>query len=622
MLFGTIVSAQDQHEADSLIGVLKNTEVPDSSRYEMLRRIALQSTRPDEIVKYADELIELASKHNEFVWLHRGYLQKGNAYKLLGDFETAIRHYFKSAEMARQGGYQTGVGGAFLAIADAYGNNGDHSNGLRYRRQAISILRYSGDSLNLAAALLNAGYEYYQVGQFDSALFYYQESGQIYELKDFLLGKAYNLGNAGLVYAKTGEHGKATQFLAEATDMLVKLGDSYGITEFQTEMASIYQQKGDFAAAESLLLEALKYAQADGLRERIRDASFGLSELYRLMNDHEKAYSHLSRYVAYRDSINNEDIIRKMADLRTEFEVGRKQAEVDLLNAQARTQRLLLIGGAVVLLLILVVVYVLFKLYKLRERAIKISKERRKIIASQRNKLEELNDTKDRFFSIISHDIRGPVNNFHGVAQLLQMSLDSGETEDLVFIAQTLEKSSMELSALLDNLLHWAMSQQGKFPYFAETINLTRLCNDNLSMMENMAASKEIQLSGKVEAGVKLVADKNSVSTIIRNLLSNALKFTEKGGRVSLSLETNDEGAVIRIADTGVGMSEEKMKTLFGFEAGRSHWGTAGEKGVGLGLNLVKEFVDMNHGRIEVESEEGKGTAFTVYFPFGAEPTN
>jgi two-component system, NtrC family, sensor kinase len=387
-------------------------------------------------------------------------------------------------------------------------------------------------------------------------------------------------------------------------------------------MADIYLQKKDFKSAEKLLHEALRYAEADGLQERVRDASLSLSELYLQRTDFEKAYTYLHQYITYRDSIKNEDVIQEMADLRTEFEVGQKQIEVDLLHAQARTQRIVLIAVGTVLVLVVILVYVLFRLYKLRNRAIKISRERRKIIASQRDRLEELNNTKDKFFSIISHDIRGPVGNFHGFVRLIELSLESGDTSDLVEISQMLDKSAIELSSLLDNLLHWAMSQQGKFPNKPERLDLVRLCNENMGMVENIAAAKQITLTKSLPAAAAVFADKNSVSTITRNLLSNALKFTKKGGVVGLSLNCEGNECIITVSDSGIGIPAEKMNTLFGFDAGRSQWGTGGEKGVGLGLNLVKEFVDMNKGRIEVESEEGVGTTFRVYLPVAGSSVN
>ncbi|UXP33804.1 ATP-binding protein [Reichenbachiella agarivorans] len=599
------------------------------SVFRILESIAAYETDPEELLKYSEILIVKAQDLNNDstnYWLVHGYVQKGNALRLQGNLDHAIAAYFKSAEAAKKINYQGGLGTALLSIGAIYANNNDHEKGIKYRKQAISVLRETADSISLAAALMNTGYGYYLIDQYDSALLHYEESGSIYERKNYVLGKAYNLGNAGLVYAKQGKTKEAEEQLNEAIKILKELEDSYAITEFEIEMANIYVQKGDKITAERYLHSALSYAQQDGLKERIRDASLQLSELYSSQKKYEQAYYYQSQYITYRDSINNEETIRKMADLRTEFEVGQKQAEidlkqkeVDLLNQEAYINRIFIWSAVAVVTLLLILTFVLYKLYRLKVRTVEVIRENRQLIEDQRDELERLNMTKDRFFSIISHDLRGPVSNFSGVASLIQMYIESGEYDELQRIGGILEDSSYELSSLLDNLLDWAMSQQGHFPYNPEEVSLEDICNPSLRVLSNSAKAKKINMTEEVWSEYMLYVDQNSATTIIRNLLSNSLKFTPEGGEVTLSVDQVDDMAVICVRDTGIGIPQDKMETLFGFEGSRKRWGTKGEKGVGLGLNLVQEFIALNKGRIEVDSEEGKGTEFRVYLPLFVE---
>ncbi|MCV9388719.1 tetratricopeptide repeat-containing sensor histidine kinase [Reichenbachiella ulvae] len=496
-----------------------------------------------------------------------------------------------------------------------YANNNDHRKGIKYRRQAIEILRQTKDSITLAAALMNTGYGYYLIEKYDSALYLYEESGEIYSKKNFEIGKAYNLGNAGLVYAKQGKTLEAEEQLTEAIEILKELEDSYAITEFEIEMANIYEQRGEKQKAEKYLLGALAYAQEDGLKERIRDASLQLSELYSSEQEFEKAYEYLQNYLVYRDSINNEETIRKMADLRTEFEVGQKQAEVDLLEEEAFAHRVLLWSGALIGGLLLGVIVLLHRFYLMKVRTARIAKARRQVIQGQRDELDHLNATKDRFFSIISHDLRGPVSNFNGVTYLIQRSIEEGDQEELKSMGIMLEESAQDLSSLLDNLLDWAMSQQGTFPYKPQSINIAEICNPALRVFKNTAKAKSIEIDDHVTSDLQVYVDVNSTSTIIRNLLNNALKFTAEGGSVSLNIEMQEKFAVIHVSDTGIGIPQDKLERLFVFKGVKTSYGTQGEKGVGLGLNLVKEFVDLNKGKIKVESEEGKGSRFSVFLP-------
>ncbi|MCR9254434.1 MAG: adenylate/guanylate cyclase domain-containing protein, partial [bacterium] len=296
-LFSSIFShGQDQRVADSLITVYNNQNLEGENLLNVLRGITEEATNPDIAIEYSDLLIKEATTINDNIWLYRGYLQKGNALKLKGDFSNAINNYFKSAEAAKSGDYIPGVGGALLTIGDTYSLNNDHRNGLKYRNQAIEILRATNDSVTLATALLNTGYEYYLTRKYDSSLLFYEESGLIFELKDFAIGKAYNLGNSGLVFARTGEIEKAEESITKAIDILRKFEDTYAITEFEIEIANIFHEKQNLQEAIKYANSAIDLAKKDGLNKRIRDASLKLSELYQATGEYQKAYTYQSQY--------------------------------------------------------------------------------------------------------------------------------------------------------------------------------------------------------------------------------------------------------------------------------------------------------------------------------------
>ncbi len=609
------VNGQDQGTADSLIQILERSDLDDSIKLRLLHGIVRYSADPEQRFRYSNDLLFFSRDIGNEKYRAIAYEHLGISQRLKGSLDQSLEALFKGAEIAVSINENQILGRIYAEIATCYTQNNELEKALIFDNKAIEIFRESNSYQDLALNLLNTGYNYYLIDSLDMALDYYDEAIPIFERINLIIGKAYILGNTGLVYAKLGRTEKAEEQLTEAIEILTGLDDSYAITEFQIEMASIYQQKGDYKTAEKYLVEALAYAEEDGLQERIRDASLKLSELYEIKGDFKNAFFYQKQYLTYRDSINNEEVIRKMADLRTEFEVGQKQVEVDLLHQEAKTQRILLIGVVAVLILVFILAYVLYKLYKLRDRAIKISRKRRQVISAQRNELADLNRTKDKFFSIISHDIRAPVNNFQGVAQLINLYVESGDTQELVRLADMMEKSSTELSTLLDNLLDWAMSQQGRMPYKPELFSMSELCDSSVTMMENLAESKGLTLNRNIEEHVVLEADRNSVSTVIRNLLNNAIKFTEKGGVVGVSLSHQEDSVQLRIEDSGVGIEPDKLERLFSFKGERTRWGTAGEKGVGLGLNLVHEFVEMNRGTITVESELDVGTTFVVTFP-------
>ncbi|MDW3208312.1 MAG: ATP-binding protein [Reichenbachiella sp.] len=614
---------QNQNQADSLIELLNApNKYTDSTICAIYNDIAFYSTQPNKRIQYAKEASKLASRIQDERQLALSLRYQGSGYSSKGHLSEAIKLYLASAIHYSKAKLDLGVAVVYIDLGDIYSKQKNFKNSTYYYNKGIRILREKQDSIRLASALLNTGDLYLESLIYDSALLYFQESEKIFDSIDYPIGKAYCIGNVGLILSHTKSLELGERKIKEAIDILEKHNHVIAISIYQTSLADIYAQRGDLNRALNYAYSALSIGEEEGLKEQIRDASLKLSELYQTQGDYKKAYNYQSQYITFRDSINNEEVIRKMADLRTEYEVGQKQAEVDLkqtevdlLNEQARNNQIVLWSVIVVLVLVLCLTYALLKVYRVKARAVRIVRQRRRVIAAQRDQLEDVNRTKDKFFSIISHDIRGPISNFQGVSQLIHLLVESKDYDGLLKLGTMLDTSTKEVSSLLDNLLEWAMSQQGRMPYKPETIKLHELCNSNLSIMENLATAKQITLTEKVKEKVTITADKNSISTIIRNLLSNAIKFTPEGGTVDLQLSYDLNMAVLIVKDSGIGIPKEKMQHLFDFKGERSRWGTGGEKGVGLGLTLIHEFVELNKGKIEVDSEEGKGTTFKVYLP-------
>lgn len=625
--FSYSVKGQDQSLADSLIHVVDSrNDLSDSTICALLNKISFNSTNPDREISYAEQAIIYAKRIGNERLLAQSLRNVGNGKRSKGNLASAIDYYLRAGLHYSNIGLELGVAVVYLDLGEVYRKQDNFDNSKLYYNKSIDILRSENDSIRLGSVLLNTGELYRIHDLLDTAMLYFDEAESIFRKINFTSRIAYTLGNKGLVFAKQGKNEQAEKNIVEAIQVLEELSDFDPIAIYQISLADIYEQRGDLKKALNYAHSALNIGQEEGLKEQIRDASLKLSELYQTQGYYRKAYNYQSQYITYRDSINNDEVIRKIADLRTEYEVSKKQAEVDLkqtevdlLNEQARNNQIVLWSVIVILVLVLFLMYALLKIYRVKVRAIRIVKKRREIITAQRNQLAEANQTKDKFFSIISHDIRGPISNFHGVSQLIQLLVESDDKEALLKLGRMLDTSTSEVSSLLDNLLEWAMSQQGRMPYKPEKIKLHQLCNSNLGIMQNLAAAKQIKLTKKVKEKVTIQADKNSVSTIIRNLISNAIKFTPEGGKVDITLSYEITMAVISIQDSGIGIPQEKMSHLFDFKGERSRWGTEGEKGVGLGLTLVNEFVELNNGRVEVESQEGKGTTFKIYLPILSE---
>ncbi len=241
------------------------------------------------------------------------------------------------------------------------------------------------------------------------------------------------------------------------------------------------------------------------------------------------------------------------------------------------------------------------------------------IKVDQRTKeLKELNATKDKFFSIIAHDLKNPFNTLLGFSELMINNLDAYDRKQISEFINIIHSTSKNAYSLLENLLEWSRTQAGRIELKPERIDLFILVEENISLLNGIANNKDIKLVNEVNKDTVAFADKNMINTVIRNLLTNALKYTSKRGTVKVSSETDDDRTVIKVTDTGVGIQEENLEKLFRIDVNYSTRGTEDEAGTGLGLILCKEFIQRNKGEIGVRSTFGIGSEFFFSLPVHA----
>lgn len=229
--------------------------------------------------------------------------------------------------------------------------------------------------------------------------------------------------------------------------------------------------------------------------------------------------------------------------------------------------------------------------------------------------LKELNATKDKFFTILAHDLKNPFSAILSFSGMLSESISNNEREEALQISKIINTSAHNTYNLLENLLDWARSQTGKLVYKPQDIHLHDLVSGTVSLLESQAIGKQVLLVNRVPEQIAVYADNNLLKTIIRNLVSNAIKFTGAGGKVLISAEKTDGCVEITVFDTGVGIHPDELKKLFNLDSKYISRGTSQETGTGLGLLLCKEFVERQGGTIWVESEPGKGSRFKFTVP-------
>lgn len=366
-------TSQNQKVADSLKLIYKQNNKSGVEKLELLRNLSFNEIHDIKLsVLYANELIRLSEAENNYTYLHRGYLQKGNAYRLLGDLNKALDAFFKSNDAAFKAKFYAGQGSANMSIADVYSVIGNPNNARIYYEKAIAILRRTNDTISLATALLNAGEEYANNKDYNNALAYYNESGILFKKLNYEIGTAYNIGNKGMLYAETGQDEKAMNQINTAIYLLEKNKDYYAISDYLTYMSDIYTNKNKPDKALQYASRSLKLAQKYGLKKQISISNKKLSELYQRSGNYEKALRFYQKFIVYKDSLKSIEIVQKIADTRTNYEISQKQIEVDLLNQQKTNQKIILISSLIFLFLAVLLIIGLFRRYQFINKTKKI----------------------------------------------------------------------------------------------------------------------------------------------------------------------------------------------------------------------------------------------------------
>lgn len=233
--------------------------------------------------------------------------------------------------------------------------------------------------------------------------------------------------------------------------------------------------------------------------------------------------------------------------------------------------------------------------------------------------LSELNATKDRFFSIIAHDLRTPFSNIVGLSEILteQIQIEERNFEELELLTAQIHESSKRAMGLINDLLEWARVQTGQIRFNPEKLSLYKIISNNVDLFKDFARQKSVTVDADITADKMVYADKKMLSTILRNLISNSIKFNFPGGKTKISTKEKEGEIIISVEDNGIGIDNKTLEKLFQPGETPSAKGTQNEKGTGLGLLLCKDFVDMHEGKIWVESQPDKGSKFSFTLPVG-----
>ena len=446
----------------------------------------------------------------------------------------------------------------------------------------------------------------------DTEPFFSQYMQQYYEYNREIVGIATdNNPRKWFAYAQIYNHNNDYKKAMESIDKNIVLTD----IENSREMAMSYIHKGTFYIAQNDTAEAIHYfclsAIEDIKSSNKETASIRmLSELLYTQGDIDRAYSYANNALDDANYYNARQRKIEAGRIMTIVDAGRYNI-IDKQKDQLFFISIISTGLFIILLGLTIVI--LTQIKRLKD-ARNVILEQNKSIKETNDNLVILNTTKDKFFSIIAHDLKNPFNSILGFSEILanEKSLNKAERHNY---AQMILNSSQLVYNLLENLLLWARSQTNQVTMNPKELNLKGLVDENMAVLSDLIQKKEIVMTNNIPEEFKVIADNNMIGTVIRNLLTNSLKFTYNKGEIEINSRIDDEKAEVSIKDYGMGMGNEELKKLFKTEVNNSTTGTDGELGTGLGLLICKEYIEKHHGKIWAESKKGKGSIFRFTLP-------
>jgi two-component system sensor histidine kinase/response regulator len=578
--------------------------------------------------------LELAQKINFKKGAALCLLTKGVALVSKGKYPEGLDCHFQALKLSEELGLEGLTANNYNNIGIVYISMGNNAKALEYFKKSLKSFEKFGDPSTTFSSLVNIAEIYTSNNEFDLALEYNLKALQIGKDAHNSSGVAIALFNVGNIYCKKEEYKKALAYLREALALSESINDKEGVAYCYNSMAQAFEGTGHLATSVHYAEMGLREAESLGSIELVKESYAVLYAAHERLRNFEKALYYRNQEIGLKDSMFTIEKERKVNGLQSSYDLAQKQHQIDLLNKnkiiqqeaieKEKFQRLTFTAAA--LLLSLALLFLIWnnvlkrrKNRLLRKQNEEITRQKLAItkqhakIHEQNILLEKSNAVKNRLFSIVSHDLRSPLNSLQGIVSLMEIkTLSEAETKKISSMIALQVNTTVHL---LDNLLSWAKNQMESLQADPKEFDLQRAIADGIQLMQWSADNKNIKLKNEIENAIPVIADTAMIDIIIRNLIGNAIKFSKANDVVSVEAIPNGKFVKVIVKDTGQGISLENQSKIFNNGDTFTTPGTSNEKGTGLGLGLCKELVEKNGGKIWFESQPGKGSSFMFTIP-------
>jgi two-component system, sensor histidine kinase and response regulator len=611
------VSAQ-QTKIDSLELVLKNIK-SNTDKVNVLCKLSENYLlhQPSKAKHYAEEALSLAIEIDYPI----GEILALNH---LGDYEFRQGNYAQSIQFASKSLHQAEAINDSASIAKSYrvlGNTNNYGlkrydSALAYQLKAFKIYQLRKDYEMIAATCGSITWIYATTNQ------HLDEAHKLARLGVHLSDSlnnyqylSYNYNSEGLIYQQENQLDSALKYFDLSIIEAQKVNDKAVIAFNKRLKASIFLKRNELEKALALYHTSLAESRKLNFREVVKNSYDGLSQSYAAMGNYSMAYKYSTLFNQLRDSLLNAEITQKALLIELEYEETKsklKIRELQFSNEQAKKEKIIvLLSFGIALAFSIIIIFLITRNNQQRAKTNQLLNVKNLKIAEQNDVLVKVNATKDKLFSILGHDLRSPLNSLKGILGMVARKEVTGD--EFISFVPNLNQQVIGITETLDNLLRWSQSQQQGWVSTITTIKLCSLISKCEMLFKEVANQKNISIINQVNPNETVVGDENQIELVFRNLIHNAIKFTRRGGSITIRTRHEENFVLIKVMDTGIGMTEDQMKHLFDLSKTGNTVGTQGEQGTGLGLHLCHEMAKENGGKIEVTSAIGEGTTFLVY---------
>jgi signal transduction histidine kinase len=534
----------------------------------------------------------------------------------MGDYARALSGYLDGIELAEEAEDKEMLSIMNENIANLYASQKDYDHSLSFFKKVMKINTEIGNEVIMGETLSNLASVYAEMGNMDYAMFNINKSIAIFEKRNIPDWLAFAYEIKGKVYLKQKNYKWALYWYNQSEMLHKKLDDDRGKIDLFNGMAEAYLGMGEAQLSEKYALEAFEISSNIQFMEGIEKCAKTLYNINKDKNSFETALKYHEIYQQLSDTLSRNENQKSLTLLKTKIEYDKQKQALIEENERALAEQARYVNAALVILMIFIIITLLVhRAEKIQKKLNAELKGKKSTLEAREKELSENVETKNKLFSIIGHDLRGPIGALQGILKLFKDG-EIDKNEFLGFIPKLTDDVD-HISFTLNNLLSWGQTQMNGAVTKPSAVALESLVVENINLLTEVAKNKSIKIKNEIGENVMVWSDSNQIDIVIRNLISNALKFTPENGIITLRAEEHKEQWQISVQDTGVGIDKPTIEKLFTKSSNVTTYGTNNEKGTGLGLSLCKEMVEKNNGSIWVESKLRIGSCFYFTLPKG-----